>query len=386
MGGLVFAKTTTPAGKPVHTPRISPELYKQLSTECQSKLEQHFDRVVIPREAPGKADYGDIDLQVGGIKFDHSTPENIWTRLKKVLGTEINLSRNGSHSYAIPHPDIPDAYVQVDIELAPGDGTPAAAELFNWTSFMKGDADLLQILGVSHRSLGLTCNDKGLHIRVEEIEPQDAKMSFIFLTRDPDTAMKFYGLDTATYWAGFKDEVDLFDWATSGRFFYPQKYEKLVEKSNDRSRLDKRPMYKRFVTEYMPAHADRGASNEWTRRQVLEEALKTFDIQAEYDAKMEEYLFKKAELELWEDVKSALPLEGNPRKDALRGLRRWVIFEDGIPQITTTPILHDNTVWTKCMAPGSKEELLGWVKAHWAEARSLERARANAARAAAMSG
>ncbi|KAF2827061.1 hypothetical protein CC86DRAFT_370128 [Ophiobolus disseminans] len=386
MGGKKFANTKAPSGELVQTPRISPEIYEQLSAEYLSRLGQHFERVVTPRDPPGKADYGDIDYQVGGIKQDPSTPDDVWSRLKHVLDAEIHLSSKGSHSYAVPHPKISDAHVQIDIELAPGDGTPDAAELFRWTQFMNNDADLQQILGVSHRSLGLTCNDKGLHIRVEEVEPQDAKRSFIFLTRDPETAMKFYGLDTTDYWAGFVIETKLFDWATSGRFFYPQKYEKMVEKSNDRSRVQKRPMYNRFVTEYMPAHSERGATNDWTRQQVLEEALKTFNIQEEYDAMIEKHHFNVKEKELWEEVSAALPSMGkNSLTEARKALRRWVDFEDGRPRIASTPSVDRPTTWSKDMTPGSKDELLDWVKAHWEQAKALEKARAKAAKEAAVS-
>lgn len=387
MGGKVFADTKTPSSKLVKTPRILPDLYQKLSVEYHVRLENYFDRVVIPREPPGKADYGDIDYQVGGIKQEHSIHDDVWLHIKKALDADIYLSRKGSHSYAVPHPEISDAHVQVDIELAPGDGTPDAAELFKWTQFMKSDADLLQILGVSHRSLGLTCNDKGLHVRIGEIEPEDAKKSFIFLTRDPDTTMRFYGLDTAVYWAGFKDETALFDWATSGRFFYPQKYEKMVEKSNDRSRFDKRPMYQRFVEQYMPDHKGIGFTNNWTRKQVLEEVQKTFDIQAKYDSKMEEYHVGKKEKDLWKEVTAAVPIENKKNMtEARKALRHWVVFEDGRPHIANTPLLDQPSTWAKDMAPESKEDLLDWIKKCWHDVRALERARATAAKTAALSG
>lgn len=385
MGGLVFANTTTESGKPINTPRISPDLYKQIASTCQAQLETVFERVLIPRDAPCKADYGDVDYLVGGIKPDSTPGIDTWKKLEELLGAEAYVQRGDSHSYAVPHPETPDAYVQVDVELAPGDGTVDAAELFEWTRYMKGDADLLQIIGASHRSLGLTCNDKGLHIRVEEIEPYDNKKSMLFLTRDPSKAIAFYGMDTAAYWAGFKDETKLFDWATSGRFFYPKKQEGLVQTSNDRSRFQKRPMYKRFVDDYMPTHPDRGAANDWTRKQVLEEAIKTFDKQNEYDALIAEHEFKHAEESLWVEVKTVIPGTTN-LKDTLKALRRWVIFENGEPRIATIPILDDKTVWTKHMAPDSKVKLLAWVEGNWEEAKKLEKARANAAKWAAMSG
>jgi hypothetical protein len=378
MGGLVFANK--------HVPRMSPQLYQRLAAECQSKLAMLFDKVVIPREAPAKVDHGDIDYLVEGIKSPALPAEDIWFKIKDHLRADLHTARGGSHSFGIPHPELPDAYVQIDVELSPGNDTPDGPALFEWTRFLKGDSDLLQVLGVSHRSLGITNNDQGLHVRLPEIEPYDKKKALLFLTRDPDQAMEFYGLDTSKYWAGFTDETDLFDWATSGRFFSPDIFEHRVEKANDRARQAKRPMYARFVEIYMPAHRNKNCANTWTREQVLEEALKTFDKQAEYDAKIKEHNFKEAEEELWKEIRDAVPTENKSLSVVLKGLRRWVFFQDGSPQIASDPDLSDKPAWTKAMSPGSKESLLSWVKGHWEEAKALEKARANAVRVAAMMG
>lgn len=378
MGGLVFADK--------HVPRMSPELYKQLSVECQSKLERLFDKVVIPRDAPAKTDYGDIDYLVEGIKLPVISTGDIWIEVRSMLGAELHLCRGGSYSYGIPHPEIPNAYVQVDVELSPGNGTPDGPELFEWTRFMKGDSDLLQILGVFHRPLGILCNDQGLHVRVAEIEPYNKKKALLFLTRDPNKAMDFYGLDRAKYWNGFEDETDLFDWATNGRFFSPAVFERRVEKANDRSRQAKRPMYARFVEKYMPAHANEKAPNIWTRQEVLREALEMFEKATKYNVMIEEHQFKEAEEALWQELRAAVPVEGTALNVAMKGLRRWVAFHDGQPQIASEPDLNDKPAWTKAMSPGSKDSLLEWVKSHWEEAKALEKARANAIKAAATMG
>jgi hypothetical protein len=375
MGGKTFAD--------VQVPRMLPAVYRQLSKEFQSKLETAFHRVTIPRDAPDKADYGDIDYLVEGVKAPVSSSDDVWSEVKKLLGADRHHRNGCSHSFAVPHPEIIGAFVQVDVELCPGNDTPDGAELFDWTRFMKSDSDLLQIIGISHRSLGILSNDKGLHIRVEEIEPYNKKKSHLFLTRSPDKAMEFLGLDTAKYWAGFSDETDLFDWATSGRFFSSTIFEKRVETSNDRSRKAKRPMYSRFVEEYMPAHTDKNGSVTWTRQQVLQEAIEVFDKQAEYNIMMEVHKFKEEEEGLWQEIREVVPAEGNSLTMAMKGLRRWVGFLDGKPHIATEPDLEDKPMWTKLMAPGSKESLLSWVKDHWEEAKVAEKARAAAAKAAA---
>ncbi|KAF1830805.1 hypothetical protein BDW02DRAFT_572639 [Decorospora gaudefroyi] len=382
MGGLAFANVPTESGKPVTVPRLSPELYKRLCTQYQDLLETLFERVVIPRDAPAKVDYGDIDFLVEGIR-PPNTRSDIWAFIQKALEADVHLRNGGSSSYAVPHPEIPGAHVQIDVEISVGDNTPESAELFEWTRFFKSDSDLLQIIGISHRSLGLICNDRGLHVRVEEIEPYNKKKALLLLTRDPEKVMQFYGLDVAKYWTGFTDENDLFDWVSSGRFFSPDIFESRVEKSNDRSRQAKRPMYQRFVEAYMPAHPERGASNSWTRDQVLQEAIDVFDKQAEYDTMMEVHYLKSAEEELWKDIRAAVPVQSNSLALILKGLRRWVSFEDGQPLITPEPNLGEPLVWSKFISANNRNAVLQWVQANWEEVKALEKARASAAKEAA---
>lgn len=360
------------------------ELYKALCAKYQCILETLFQRVVIPRDAPAKKDFGDIDYLVEGLRPPNNT-NDIWEVVRRALKADAHLLRGGSASYAVPHPETVGAHVQVDLELSVGDGTPESAELFEWTRFMKGDSDLLQIIGVTHRPLGLTCTDQGLHVRVPEVEPYHKRKASLFLTRDPEKAMEFYGLDVAKYWAGFADMDDLFDWACGGRFFSSEMFDGRVEKHNDRARQGKRPMYRKFVEEYMPSHADKGAGNAWTREQVLEEAIKVFGKRAEYDAIMEEHHVKTAEEELWKEIKAVVPAENNSLALALKGLRRWVTFDDGQPVITPEPNLEEPLTWSKFVSPDIKSTVLAWVQDNWKEVKSLERARANASKQAAKS-
>ena len=379
MGGLAFANVPTESGEPVKTPRMSPEIYKALSVQYQRLLETVFERVVVPREAPAKKDYGDIDYLVDGIK-PPTTKDELCKVIHRVLGADLHVCNGGSSSYAVPHPEIPGAHVQVDVERSVGEGTPESAELFEWTRFMKGDSDLTQILGVSHRDLGLTCNDQGLHVRVEGIEDYNRKKALIFLTRDPNTFMEFYGLDVAKYWAGFTDENDLFDWASSGRFFSSAAFAGRVEKHNDRARRAKRPMYQRFVEEYVPAHAEKGAANTWTRQEVLQDALTSFNKQAEFDAMIGEHNLKTLEEELWKEIKSAVSVQSNSLFLIMKGLRRWVEFKDGRPCIASEPNLKEPLVWSKHVSANNKDAVLEWVRQNWEAVKSLEKKRANAAK------
>jgi hypothetical protein len=386
MGGQAFANTPTASGKPVTVPRLSPDLYKTICAKYKAVLETLFERVIVPRDVPWKTSHGDIDFLVAGIR-PPTTKDQVWEAIQTALGAELRLRSGGSTNYAIPHPGIPDAHVQIDVELCVGDGTPDSAELFEWTRFFKSDGDLLQIIGIIHRPHGLTCNDKGLHVSIPEIEPYNKKQALLFLTRDPIKALEFYDfVDNDKYWAGFKDEDELFDWASSGRFFSHEMFEARVEKAKDRTRRKKRDMYQRFVDEYMPAHFDKDADIGWTREEVLHDAITAFDKQDEYAKMMDEHHFKASEEALWKDIRTAIGVTSKSLPTILKGLRRWVTFEGGQPKITPEPNLETPLVWSKFITAENKDDVLAWVGNNWEAVKTLEKARANAAKTAAKEG
>jgi hypothetical protein len=382
MGGKVFDNIETATGGPPQVPRISPKLYEKMIAECQPKLERLFERVVVPRDAPCKKDYGDIDFLVEGIRSPSPGPQGLWETTRITLAAVLHVSRGQSQSFGIPHPEVPGAYVQVDVELSPGNGTSDGAELFEWTRFMKGDADLLQIIGIAHRPLGITCNDRGLHVRLKQIEPYDKKKALLFLTRDPDEAMRFYGLNTEKYREGFNSEVELFDWVAAGRFLSRDVFESRIERSDDRSRQLKRPMYRHFVEDYMP-HSKQSIGNTWTRQQVVDEAIVAFDRRSEYGAMMDIHRAKEAEEDIWKEVKSVIPAEGKFLASVVRALRRWVIFRDGNPQIGHEPSApEDYLAWSKFVSENHKSEVLAWVEKHWRDVKGREKTSVIASREA----
>ncbi|KAF9737368.1 hypothetical protein PMIN06_001231 [Paraphaeosphaeria minitans] len=392
MGGQAFAHIVSDTL--INVPRMLPDTYYQVASDVRLKLETLFYHVTIPRVAPGKSDFGDIDLIVEGIR-DPTNNKNIWATVQDVLGAELYVH---PHHFGIKHPTSPDAYVQVDVELSPGSDTKHGAELFEWTKFMKSDSDLLQIVGVVHRSLGITCNDKGMHIRVEEVEPYNRKKSMLLLTRDPDQAMDFYGYDKAKYYQGFDSETELFEWATNGRYFYWKVYEDREENSNDRSRINKRAMFRRFVYEYMPScgkgtttssHVEDDESETKkavpSRQEVLRDALLMFDRQKEYNAIVLEHETQGVEEAIWLQVNNSIPSGNAARGTILKGLKRWVAFEDGRPYITEQPISTSTKLkWSKHVSNDTLQEILSWIAENQEQIGKLEEERANEARKAAM--
>lgn len=129
MGGLAFADTVAESGQPIIVPRLPPEEYKKLSARYQRALETIFEKVVIPREAPGKVDYGDIDYLVDGLRSPY-TESNVWDLIRDLFKADAHILRGGSASYAVQHPTTIGLYVQVDVELCVGHGTSNSIELF----------------------------------------------------------------------------------------------------------------------------------------------------------------------------------------------------------------------------------------------------------------
>lgn len=363
MGGKVFDHLG------LKVPRMPPEVYQRMITIIRPKLEQFFDRVAVPRDAPGKTDHGDIDFLVDGIRTQ-AQDGSLWQLVQGALGADHHKGQ-GSHSYAIPHPDIDGAHVQVDVELNPGD--------FDWTLFMKGDGDLLQILGIAHRPLGLTCTDQGLHVRLEEIETYDKKEARVFLTDEPAQAMRFYGLDVDKYKEGFSNETELFDWVAAGRFFSREVFERRVEKADDRTRQLKRPLYRHFVEDYMPT-VTHSSNKIWTRAEVLHEALATFEVRAEYDKKMAKHDLSQAEKQVWEDVKARINASEKSMKMAVRALRRWIGFERGEPVVLQQPLLPQQYLnWAMHIDRDTKQGVLDWVERNWQHVKSRDKAYQNVA-------
>ncbi|KAF2109407.1 hypothetical protein BDV96DRAFT_585534 [Lophiotrema nucula] len=375
MGGLTFAKPG-PWGSPLKVPRMPKHIYDQVRVQRHAELAKLFHRVAVPRDAPEKQDFGDIDFLVEGPRTNFSIGERIRQEISAVA-----YKKEASHHYAVVYPGMTDSYVQVDVEVVSGE------EIFEWTNFMKSDSDLHQIIGILHRSLGLVCTDKGLHLRVQEIQTYNDAKSRLFLTRDPDAMMRFYGLDSEKYHEGFATEAELFDWIRGGRFFSYDIFRGRVDKANDPQRVQKRPMYNRFVERLTTAaeedeEATQGPDAEikkqWTREEVLRDALKTFHKEDEYTAMMSEHTDYINETAIWKDIRQALPIEGKSIETAMKGLKRWVDVKDGAPYVLSEALADNDPKWVLRV---ERDEILPWVLQNYEEIKGKEKKRATAAKA-----
>lgn len=298
MGGKAFANESPE----LPTPRMPPFVYHHLRQKYISILSAFYLHVGSPTESPEKSSHGDIDILVSSPRDPIHPPAP--AVLTTALSAVKTINSGSIKSFAVPYPDEPGVFVQVDVGVC----KPA---LFEWELFHTSYGDLWNILGTAIRSFGLTANDRGLHVRIREIEAVERKQSLVFLTCEPEAVLRFLGLDVAEYRAGWTRVEDMFAFLVRNRFMTKEAYVRRELKCNDRKRMLQRDVYRRFIDDWMPGwdegsgggavhlQKEGGDDNEWEgirkarRIAVLQEALDQFGKRPEYDAKMVEWRAKR---------------------------------------------------------------------------------------------
>ena len=99
MGGNAFG-TILPA---IAFPRMPPPIYRALKRDMLAKISGFYDYVSVPREAPEKDDYGDLDFVVTDPKpaYGSSVPHEV---IKQAIGAKyVNaMEGNRTSNYAVP--------------------------------------------------------------------------------------------------------------------------------------------------------------------------------------------------------------------------------------------------------------------------------------------
>ncbi|TAQ87032.1 hypothetical protein B7494_g4649 [Chlorociboria aeruginascens] len=345
MGGKAFSSRSPP----LNTPRMPLKIYNLILASTLAILHQHYCQVASAIEAPGKQTYGDVDVLVAAPldkSLDYaSTPTNeVAATLAKALGAKEWIKEKGSPTInlAIPWPpsysteaqkdeENEDKFVQVDIHVC------ASEAVFNWEIFHSAHGDLWNILGTMIRRFGLTPNDRGLYIRIPEIELNDRKKSMVFLTAEASKVLNFLGLEEEKWWKQFRSQEEMFQYAAGCRMFWVREIAqdeaegdvvavqegdiegqeggergKKKLKHNDRQRMSKRPIFKDWIDDFIPKLREAGTHDEAkvTREQIRDEAFEKFGIKQEYDERLREWKLVKHKDEIWRDViKQAVPLE-----------------------------------------------------------------------------
>lgn len=113
------------------------------------------------------------------------------------------------------------------------------------------------------RPYGLTVSEDALYIRIPEMEQIDKKKARVFLSSSPAKVLDFIMIKNHGEWAKRFSSVDaLFGYSSRCKWFYiwlaheNEKNSAEVReglKANDRQRMNQRPVFARWVEEYVPA-------------------------------------------------------------------------------------------------------------------------------------
>ncbi|KAG4412352.1 hypothetical protein IFR04_014509 [Cadophora malorum] len=438
MGGSAFAN--------LHTPRMRPHVYNRILSQTLTTVQKHFTHVSSPISAPGKLDYGDIDILCFGPLTPAYNPAvtpkaKVTETVARELGAkEWILGKSGQGmNLAIPWPeDEKDLlefekdgtgkadggkkgdevegecekkarFIQVDIHILP------TLSSYNWELFHSAHGDLWNILGSTIRRFGLTVNNLGLYLRIPEIELQDRKKSMVFLTDEPNTILEFLGLDAERWRRSFESQDEMFAYAAGCRMFWVKEKLEVGEgegdvvgkvsaeiaieaqqngdkigavhegqeggtagkkklKHNDRQRLEKRPIFRSWIEDFIPQCRAQGLylTMQTSREQIRDEAFVKFGVQEEYERRLKEWNMERHKDELWRGViKATVPVEEvDPqfRAASVKYLKS-VIMEGGLwnGEVVQASERDEDGKW-------DFEEVRNFVTENWEEAGRLRMA------------
>ncbi|CAK3837508.1 Hypothetical predicted protein [Lecanosticta acicola] len=384
MGGHAFAQAVTESGAPtLRTPRMTPAEYSHLKAVYRERLKTLLPGCEVESliEAPEKPDYGDLDLIVCSDQT-HDLPDlaqQVGARAILVYGSDkdqrctLAVPKNGCKCeapvalYKPSHGNVPaqvqsknlseEEYAQIDIRFL----TP---ESFEWYAFYASYGDLAALLGRLARPLGFTVSDKGLWLRLQELDDsKDVKWlsipdkdGYLLLSSDPGKIMAFFGLSAERYWEGFQSMEDFYKWLAECRFISPEIIQIKRDDHNERQKERKRTVYSRFLREWLPARletdsettkdvtpqSEHDAEPDFTskRAELCKEAAEIFAKTEEY-AQMRRALILGIRNQTAERLIKPIVAIHSGKADrklteVMRAFRRWIVFVDGSPQMGET--------------------------------------------------
>ncbi|KAI7539952.1 hypothetical protein KC331_g9444 [Hortaea werneckii] len=285
MGGNAFALASAEGHLRLQTPRMTPEVYNRLKVIYTNRLRSCFldcAKIATLTEAPEKSDYGDIDFITSFPKTPTSSAPD-WSALANDIGAAGFIWHGPkTASFAVPqdgsmHPELamryhlqsdnpPDVhgstktpetlYAQIDLELVED-------ELFDWHTFYASYGDMSSLLGHIVRNSGFTCSDRGLWLRLQELDDckrQPISLNIadkdgtILLSHDKTQVMRFLNLDPEVYERGFATRQELFEWLGSCRLIEWEAIDTRRGNADEKRREEKRGVFKAFLNEWLPAN------------------------------------------------------------------------------------------------------------------------------------
>ncbi|KAI1097199.1 hypothetical protein F4804DRAFT_328281 [Jackrogersella minutella] len=346
MGGQAFSSGDIP----LYTPRMPPDVYQYVLDQCCAKLRKLFVIVATPIPGPAKVDHGDIDILLTWERssvYPSLLVERLLTSLSpthvplqaaaRLLNAEQYIKEQPrTINLAIPWPEnLPQTitngkenhddlgtrrYIQVDLCLC------KSLEDLQWMLFKHAHGDIWSLLGSTVRPYGLTIDEVGLYMRIPEIEGLNRKQAKILLSTNPTEVLAFLGLkyDDAQWEEPFASTEDLFEYVATCRLFWvrSEQHAELTAtdgneidqaklKSNDRRRMNHRPVFRNWIEEFLPTcrEAGRFTAQNATRESVRGEAFEHFlGTRHAYEARLLEWRKEQQRQSLWRDViKTSLP-------------------------------------------------------------------------------
>ncbi|KAI1070870.1 hypothetical protein LB507_006886 [Fusarium sp. FIESC RH6] len=185
--------------------------------------------------------------------------------------------------------------------------------------FHQAHGDMWQLLGSIIKPFGLTVDNKGLWIRIPEVEKVDRKRAKILLTSVPNQILDFIGVPVPEYWRPFADVESMFQYVAKCNMFwvdpdYAIEQDLAAAKSNDRQRISHRPVYRQWITEFKPRCREQGLYSKvpTTREEVRDKAFETFKIETDYHERLREFIFETQKNEIVKDIKAIFPAVAQP--------------------------------------------------------------------------
>ena len=289
--------------------------------------------------------------------------------LKQALGAEAHTKSGSTNSFAIQLPEDGDRFFQLDVQTCKKGS-------LEWASVIYGYGDIWHIIGSTVTRFDLAIDDSGLHARVKKIEGTSRKDCRLFLTSDPQEMMDFLGLDGLKYEQGFSNLDELFTWAVSMPFFQTKIFQKETTSADQQRIREKRPMYAKFVTEWLPqTMSSNGRVNEDKTgvtpvddgKGLLNKALLRFHKREDYERLVENQGKVAMKDAMWKKIARVLPLQGKELGQAMVALKATLWWNGGGPLLK----VESNTSMERIPALDTDlldEVLLPWIENHWREA------------------
>ncbi|ORX96025.1 hypothetical protein BCR34DRAFT_498029 [Clohesyomyces aquaticus] len=355
-------------------PRISAALYCEVRNFATTILQQHFTHVIVPSELPSKTDFGDVDFLVSGpidpsiavsiTPTRHPTTWNLWPvvdAIKSPAGFHTPHGRKGGKNpdimyFAILPPDRedPNFWIQIDVKVCPD------VKRFEWDVFQLRYASAAKFVGSMIKPLGLTIDNEGLYLRVQEMEEVNWEGSMVFLGDKPEDVLAVAGLDDRMVKGRFARNEELFEYLTSYWLFNPQHFAERLKDLRYVEHIEKRaPWWLSFIYEWIPARFPgyrfpSGPSGDDSQNQDLDQwyAIKRSEVREKvfgmfpahvrsgYEEKKRVHLQGVEEARLRELIKAAIPKGDEDWKDTY-SLIPPILYKPAVDSLDAIPMKGD---------------------------------------------